>query len=130
MRSLFVHFAAVGIGVSQHIARKFDGHALHAEADAECRHVVCAAVFGSDELSFDSSLAEARADDDSVHVFKLFFHVSFSQLLAVDEMDISLVVIVGCSLRQCFEDGFVCVLQVVFSYQSDFHHFRSAVPAV
>ena len=98
VRSLFVHLAAVGIGITQYIAGKFDGHALHTQTDTEGRHVVCTAIFDGDELTFDTALAESRTDDNSVHVFQLFFNVFFCQVLTVDEVDVCLAVVVGSRL--------------------------------
>ena len=98
VRSLFIHLAAVGIGISQYIAGKFDGNALHTQADTECRNIVCTSVFDSYKLTFDTTLSEARADNDTVHVFDLLFHIFICQLLTVDEVDVGLAVVVCCCL--------------------------------
>ena len=95
VRGLFVHFAAVGIGITQYVACEFNCHALHAQADAECRHIVRAAILDGNEFPFDAALAESRADDDAVHIFQRLFHVVFVQFFAINEMDVRLAVVVG-----------------------------------
>ena len=98
VRSLFIHLAAVGISIAQYIAGKFDGDALHAQTDTECGNIVCTSVLDSYKLTFDTTLSEARADNDTVHVFDLLFHIFISQFLAVDEVDVGLAVVVCCCL--------------------------------
>ena len=63
---VLIHLATVGIGQMEHIARELNDHNLHAEADAEGRHVVLSAVLSCQYLSFYASCAEPRADDDAV----------------------------------------------------------------
>ena len=63
---VLIHLATVGIGQMEHIARELNDHNLHAEADAEGRHVVLSAVLSCQNLSFYASCAEPRADDDAV----------------------------------------------------------------
>ena len=55
MFGLFVHFNRIGIGITQYVAGKFDGHALHTQADTKSRNVVFAGVLGSYELTFDTT---------------------------------------------------------------------------
>ena len=61
-----VHFCRVGVGEAKNVAGKLYDHALHAETDAEGRHIVFTTPFESDELAFDASLTEAGGDDDAV----------------------------------------------------------------
>ena len=98
MRSLFVHFTAVGIGISQDVPCEFDDNALHTQTDTECRYVVCTAVLDSYELTFDTTLSESRADDDTVHVFQVLFNVVVGQVLTIDKVNVGLAVIISCCL--------------------------------
>ena len=45
MRRVWIDFGGVGICVAQHIAGKFDGHGLHAHADAETGNIAFASIF-------------------------------------------------------------------------------------
>ena len=98
VRSLFIHFTAVGIGISQYVSCEFDDNTLHTQTDTECRYVVCTAVLDSCGLTFDTTLSESRADDDTVHVFQVLFNVVVGQVLAIDKVNVGLAVIISCSL--------------------------------
>ena len=94
MGRLFVHFARIGVGVSQHVAGKLDGHALHAQADAEGGDIVSAGVFDSYEFTGDASFSETRSDEYAGLAFQCFGYVVFGQLFAVDKVNFYFAVIV------------------------------------
>ena len=123
MRCFFVHFAAVSVGQSQDIPCELDGHALHAQTDAERRDVVSAGVLDGDKLAGDAPLAESRSYQYARLVFQGFGYVVVRQLLAVHEVYGHLAIVVGTRLRQGFADGLVGVLQVVLAHQCDVYRF-------
>ena len=96
MWSLLVHLAAVGVGISEHVARELDYHHLHTETNTECRNVVGPGVFDGGNLSFYATLSESRADDHSVHGVDAFGHVVVGESLRIYELQYGLVVVV-CS---------------------------------
>ena len=114
-----VHFAAVGILVTQHIARKFDNHHLHAQTDAEGGDVVRATVFGCNDLPFDTSCAEAGADDETCQACQFLGYVLVGDLFAVDKDGFHLVAVVCACMSEAFNDAFVGILQVIFADQSN-----------
>ena len=68
-----VELAGVGVFQPADIARELDAGRLHAEADAEVRHLLFARVADGVEHAFDAALAEAAGDEDAVEAFKLRF---------------------------------------------------------
>ena len=127
--SLFVHLAAVGIGISENVACELNHHHLHSKTDAKCRDVVGAGVFYCRYLTFYASLSESGADDHTVESFEQFLHVALVEVLGVDECQHCLVVVVCSSLREALSDALVGILEVVFPDQSDDHLFRGVFPA-
>ena len=67
------------------IARVFDDRELHAEADAQIRHLVLARVADRLDLAFDAALAEAARHQDRVHAFQT------ARPLALDHFGIDVV---------------------------------------
>ena len=98
MRCLFVHFRAIGIGILQHIACKFDYHDLHTETNTESGNIIVATILCSKDFSFNTTLTEARTNDNAVHGRYFFAHIFFGQLLAIDKMRLEFIVIIGSRL--------------------------------
>ena len=115
------HLAAVGILVAQHIPCKLNDHHLHAQADAEGWDVVCASIFGSNDLSLNAPLPEPRTDQHSCHAVQQCGGIACRQLLAVDEMNLGLHVVVDASQVQTLADALVGILQVVLAHQCNVH---------
>ena len=76
-------------------------------------------IFGSDNLSFDSSCAEARTDHDTVHATKLFGNILLGNMLTVDEMRLHLSMIIGAGMCQTFKNTLIRILEVVLTYKTD-----------
>ena len=57
-----------------------------------------AAVFGSHDLTFDATLSESRADDDTVLSREFLSDIVGSDILRIDEGDDRLMVVVGTGL--------------------------------
>ena len=127
VRSLLVHFAAVGIGITQHVAGEFDHHHLHTQTDTEGRDIVCTGVFCSDDLAFDTSLAESRTDNHTRHALESLGNVFLGQLLTVYIVSLYLIVIIGSGMSQRFQNTLISILQIIFTYQSDVDNFCSLV---
>ena len=53
------------------IARRLDDRHLHAEADAEIRHVALAREARRLDLAFRAALAEAAGHENAVHIFEI-----------------------------------------------------------
>ena len=115
---LLVHFTAVGIGITQHVAGKLDYHHLHAKANAKGRDVVGAGVFDGGYLALNASLSESGADDHAVKSGKLLLDIAFVEHFRVDKLEHRLVVVVRTGLRQAFTYALVGILKVVFSYEA------------
>ena len=109
------HLCAVGIGVAERVAGKFDDHHLHAEADAEGGDVVGAGVLDGGDFAFGASLSETGADDGSCHAAEFFFHVIGGDVFAAHEVGFHLHAAVDAGEVEAFADGFVGVLQVVLA---------------
>ena len=78
-------------------------------------------MFSGDDLALDAAVSEARADDDACHSGQFVGHVVAGDLLAVDEMQARLHIVVDAGQNQALADTFVGVLQVVFSHQTDMY---------
>ena len=78
-------------------------------------------MFSGDDLALDAAVSESRADDDSCHSCQFVGHVVAGDLLAVDEMQARLHVVVYAGQNQALADTFVGVLQVVFAHQTDMY---------
>ena len=120
------HLRTIGILVAQHVTGKLDDHHLHAQTDAEGGDVVGATILRSDNLTLDATLSEARTNQYACHVTQLVGHIITGHLLAVDEMDLCLHVIVDACQVQTLADALVSVLQVVFAHQCNVHFAGSA----
>src|SRR5262245_16691330 len=59
-------FGRVGLGYSDEIARRFDHGHLHAEADAEIRHVALPCELCGPDLAFRATLAKTTGHQDAV----------------------------------------------------------------
>ena len=114
-----VHLGAVGILESQHVACKLNDHHLHAQANAECGHVVRAAVFSGDDLSLYAPLSETRTDDDTGKSRQQVFDGLGGDVFAVDEGYFHLTVIVGSGMCQALAYALVGILQFVLAHQPD-----------
>ena len=66
-----VELGAVRAGQAGDVARELDRRDLHAQADAEVRHLVLARVADRRDLAFDAALAEAARHQDRVDLREL-----------------------------------------------------------
>ena len=79
-----IHLHRVGVLKAEDVACELDDHALHAQTDAECGHIVLTAPLQGHELAFDAALSESGSHDDAVHVAETLVDISFGEFLGVD----------------------------------------------
>ena len=97
MGCLLIHLTTVGILITQHVASKLDNHHLHPQADTESGDIMGAGIFGSNNLSFYTTIAEAWTNHDASNASKFLCHILLGNLLAVDEMKFCLYIIIYTS---------------------------------
>ena len=78
-----------------------------------------AGVFGGQDLALDAALPEPGADDDAGQSGQLLSRILAGDLLAVDEVRLHLVVVVGSRMGKALQNALVGILQVVFAYKTD-----------
>ena len=90
-----LHFARIRIGQTQHVACEFDHGALHTEADSQERDLVLTCIAHSDDLTFDTAVAEARGHEDTGHPAQLLGHILGCDLFRIDIAQLDLAVVHG-----------------------------------
>ena len=111
-----------GIGLldADEIARGLDHRHLHAEADAEIRHVALARELRRADLALRAALAEAAGHQDAVDVFEERRRVLVLEHLALDPVEIDLHLVGDAAMRQRLDQRFVGVLHAgVFADDGD-----------
>ena len=88
---------------------------------------MCAGIFRSKDLAFDTALAESRTDDHACHALELCGDILSCELFAVDKVSLDFMVVVCSGMSQRFEDTLVGILKVIFADQGDVNHFCSLV---
>ena len=86
-----------------------------------------ASIFGGKNLALYATLSEARTDYYAILIAKLFLDVFGGEKFGIDECDIHLMMMVCGSVRETLADGLVSILQIVFSYETDIHHFGGRI---
>ena len=79
-------------------------------------------ILCGDNLSLDAPLPEPRTYDEPRQSLQFLGNVLWGDLLAVDELDLHLHVIVDACQVQTLTDTLVSILQVVLAHQSDVDH--------
>src|SRR5574344_209226 len=85
MFCLFIHFATVGIIITENVTGKFDNHHLHTETDTECRYIMCTGIMRSDDFAFYTALTESRTDYDTVHILQLVPDILLVKFFTIDK---------------------------------------------
>ena len=101
----------VGILDAAQVARRFDHGHLHAEADAEIRHVAFARELRGLDLSFRAALAEAAGHQDAVDVFEERRRVFVLEDFGFDPVEIDLHLVGDAAMGQRFDQRLIGVLQ-------------------
>ncbi len=110
MLCLRVNLGAVGIGVAQNGAGKFNSHHLHAQSDTEGGNIVFAAMLCGDNFALNTALTSTWTDNDTIHAFELLSHVFRGEFVALNEVCLHFAVVVCSSLRKGFEDTLIGIL--------------------
>ncbi len=94
----------------QQVAHRFDHRHLHAEADAEIRHVALARELRRADFSLRAALAEAAGHQDAVDVFEERRRVFLLEHLGLDPVEIDLHLVGDAAVRERLDQRFVGVL--------------------
>ena len=100
----------VGVLDAAQIARRLDHRHLHAEADAEIRHVALARELRRADLALGAALAEAAGHQDAVDVLEERRRVLVLEDLALDPVEIDLHLVGDAAMRQRLDQRLVGVL--------------------
>ena len=101
----------VGLGDAAQIARRLDHRHLHAEADAEIRHVALARELRRPDLALGAALAEAARHQDAVDVLEERRRVLALEHLALDPVEVDLDLVGDAAVGQRLDQRFVGVLE-------------------
>ena len=93
------------------VARRLDHRHLHAEADAEIRHVALARELRRADLALGAALAEAARHQDAVDVLEERRRVLLLEDLALDPVEIDLHLVGDAAVAERLDQRFVGVLQ-------------------
>ena len=122
--ALGIQLRGVGVRKTQHIAAVFHHCHLHAEADAEKRHLVLPAVADGLDLALNASLAEAARHQYRVGGAEGFLHVLRGQLFRVDPVDVHLHLIADAAVAERLRNAEVGIPQVdVFAHHGNADRF-------
>src|SRR6516164_7035064 len=110
----------IGLLDPAQIAHGFDDRHLHAEADAEIRHVALARELRRLDLSFRAPLAEAAWDQDAVHVLEEWRRIFVLEHLRLDPVELHLHFVGNAAMRERLNQRLVGVLHTgVFAYDGN-----------
>jgi hypothetical protein len=101
MRRVGIELGAVGALETGDMAGELDGGELHAEADAQVRHLVFARIADRRDLAFGAALAEAAGDQDGIHLLQRRGAAGLDRL-GVDVVDAYLAARVDAGMHQGF----------------------------
>ena len=93
------------------VARRLDHGELHAEADAEERHVVLAGEAGGVDHALRAALAEAAGNEDAVDPVEARRRVAVLQRLGLDPVEVDLDRVGDAAVVERLDQRFVGVLE-------------------
>ena len=126
MRGVRLHLRGIGIRHTQHVTSELNHHALHSQADTQARHIVLTGILQGCELALNTTLTEARSDQNTIHILQLLSYVLVIQLLGMEQVQIQLTMIVNSGLQQRLVDRLIGILQLhVLANQTDLNRLRS-----
>ena len=94
----------------QQVSHRLDHRHLHAEADAEIRHVALARELRRADLAFGAALAEAARHQDAVDVFEERRRVFLLEHLGLDPVEIDLHLVGDAAVGERLGQRFVGIL--------------------
>ena len=92
-------------------ARRLDDGHLHAEADAEIRHLALAGEAGRPDLALGAALAEAAGHQDAVNALQKRRRILALEDLALDPVEVDLDLVGDAAVVQRLDERLVGVLQ-------------------
>ena len=131
-----IELGGVGVLQSAHVAREFDHHGLHAEADSEIRNFVLARITDGGDHALHSALSESAGDQDAVELLELGCAVGPAQIVRFDPVNVHLEAVRQAAVQQRFLQALVGIFVLdVLADQADvdlvfriLHAFQHAGP--
>ena len=118
---LVIEFLGTGIGDPRQIARGLDHRHLHAQTDAQIRHIMGAGVFGGFDFAFGSAFAKSAGHKDRVEWFQMGGGIFGVKHLGIDPFQFYPGAIGHAAVGQGLGDGFIGVAQLgVFADNGNF----------
>ena len=105
-----IELGRVGFGESANVARVFDHHGLHAEADAEVGHLFHARVLDRVDHAFDAAPAESAGHENPVEVFQFAFEAALFETLGLDPVNVDFDVVGDAAMQERFLQALVGIL--------------------
>ena len=125
---LGVELGGVGAGHVADVAGELGDGALHAQADAEERHAVLAAVADGLDLALDAAVAEAAGHEDAVGAAEPLGDRLRRELLGVDPEQVELAAVEDGRVLERLPHGQVGVVQLhVLAHEGDGHRLVAGV---
>ena len=104
------------------IARGLDAGHLHAEADAEIRHLAFTGEAGRLDLAFRAAIAEAAGHENAVDVLKIGRGILALEDLRIDPVEIDFHPVGDAAMHERFHQRFIGVLEAgIFADDGDGH---------
>ena len=100
----------IGLLDAAQIARRLDHRHLHAEADAEIRHVALARELRRADFAFRAALAEAAGHQDAVDVFEERRRILVLENFGLDPVEVDLHLVGDAAVRQRLDQRLIGVL--------------------
>src|ERR1017187_2043109 len=126
-----VELRGIGLLQAAHVARILDHHGLHAQADAEIRHLLLARVANGVDHALDPALAEAPRNQYAVVALQLPLPSVAQHALSLDPVDIHLQLVRQPAVQQRLLQALVGILVFdVLAHQPDRHLVLRVLQAV
>ena len=123
-----VELAGIRVLDAADVARVFDDGDLHAEADAEVRHIVLARILCREDHALDAAVTEPAGHEDAVAAGEHRRRVLRRDPFGVDPVDLDARAVLIARVAQRLRHGKVGVVQLdVLADQTDAHGLRAVV---
>ena len=120
VRRALVKLAGIGLFQPRRVARELDHRDLHAQADAEVRHMMLAGVLRRQDHALHAAVTETARHDDAVHGRKQLLAGLLRDQLGVNPLDRHLRIQRVAGVTQRLRDGEVRVVQLhILAHQAD-----------
>lgn len=106
-----IEFGRIGVFQSGDMTGEFDQGDLHAQTDAEIRHLVFSCILGGGDLAFHTALAETARNQNGIVFRKLVCSCRF-HFFGIEEIDIDLAIGMNARMPDRFDQRLVGFGQV------------------